>query len=99
MKAVTPTRTYNTETSLLMKSVVKVEPLGDGYVRVSTCNIYYRSKDGEYFIHLNQVATDPTSKVIDVQDYFYPCADEFARKFDRSFDYMSLLKRPCYYHK
>lgn len=96
MKATVDGKVYDTDTAYLMKYVVRPEELGNGYLRITSIGLYFRRKKEDYFIHLNQVSTDNRSMVFDRQDYFYACSDEFARKFNSSYDYLEILQRPCF---
>lgn len=84
-------KVYNTESGYLLKFFVKAEKLGEGYVRYTTYRLYSKKADGDYFLHIEKIATNKGTGVIDRRDYIYPVNDEFAANFDSSFDELPLL--------
>jgi len=93
MKALVDGKVYDTDTSYLIKYVVRQEDLGSGYIRLTEMGLYYRKKKNDYFLYIRKIATEGNSKVIDIQDYFYPASVEFARSFNRKYDDSSLLTK------
>ena len=84
MKEVINTRTYNTETSTLVKYVVDEESLGNGYTLYKVRALYYKSRTDEYFLVVTKTSTDRRDNIFDLQQYIIPVTKEWAGKFNRN---------------
>lgn len=81
MKEVIDRKTYNTDTSTLMKSVVLSEDLGEGYTRYKTMQLWYSNRSEEWFLTVNKTTVDRCCMVIDVCEYINPVDEEFVYNF------------------
>lgn len=93
MKTVVDGKVYDTDSSYLVKFVVKTEDLGNGYTRVVEMGLYFRKKKSDYYLYVRKIATEPSSKVFDIQDCVYPVDEEFVRKFNHKYNDVSLLTK------
>lgn len=91
MKDVIGGKSYNTETSVLVKYAVKKEDLTNGYFRYVLMSLYCRMKGKDYFLYVSKVAVSPGDRVIDVSDEIYPVSEEFADNFSHKYDDTRLL--------
>ena len=83
MKEVINTKTYNTETSTLVKYIVDEESLGDGYTLYKVRSLYYKPRVQEYFLAVTKICTDRRNNIFDLQEYIVPVTREWAGGFDR----------------
>ena len=84
MKEVVNNRTYNTETSILVKYVVDEEALGDGYTLYKVRALYFKSRVKEYFLAVTKICTDRRNNIFDLQEYIVPVTREWAGKFNKT---------------
>lgn len=83
MKEVINTKTYNTETSTLVKYIVDEESLGDGYTLYKVRALYYKPRVKEYFLAVTKICTDRRNNIFDLQEYIVPVTREWASSFNR----------------
>ena len=84
MKEVINTKTYNTETSTLVKYVVDEESLGDGYTLYKVRALYFKSRVKEYFLAVTKTVVDRRCVIFDLQEYIVPVTREWAGKFNKT---------------
>lgn len=76
-------RTYNTETATLLKRVVELEDLGDGYTRINSRSLYLKEDTDEYFLWTNHTTTDRRDNVFDVNEWIVLVSEDWAKNFNR----------------
>ena len=74
---------YNSDTGKLVKCVMDVEELGDGYTRNTMRKVMMKEEDGSYFIYYYKVTVDRWCKLADVQEYIVPVTEEWVNSFRR----------------
>lgn len=84
MKELINGKTYNTETSTLVKYIVDEESLGDGYHLYKVRSLYYKSHEKEYFLAVTKTCTDRRDNIFDLQQYIVPVTREWAGSFNRN---------------
>jgi hypothetical protein len=85
MRDVINGKTYNTETSTLVKAVVIPEDLTNGYTRYRRVNLYFNKKTG-WFLVTNKTTVDNNYNVIDVIMYITPVEVDFSYRFRENVD-------------
>lgn len=77
-------RIFNSDTGKLVKCVMDVEELGDGYTRNSMRKVMFKNEEDGYFLYVYRVTVDRYCKIFDIQEYIVPVSEEWMRGFRRS---------------
>lgn len=74
-------KTYNTDTSTLMKSIVIPENLGDGVIRYKKMDLYYGNRIKSWFLYINKTTVDRHNNIFDLIEYIVPVDESFGIGF------------------
>lgn len=77
-------KVWNTDNSLLLKYVVDIEELGEGYIRYSVRSVMQRPREKDYFVYVSKVTTDKRGGIFDRSEYIVPVDEEYVKGFRRS---------------
>ena len=74
---------WNTDSAKLVKYVVDVEDLGDGYTRYTQKSLMMRARDRDYFMWVVKVSTDRWCGILDKSEYLVPVSEDYVKSFRR----------------
>ena len=79
-------KTYNTDTSVLMKSIVIPEDLGDGVIRYKKMDLYYGNRNDSWFLYINKTTVDRHNDIFDLIEYIVPVDEKFVVNFKKEIE-------------